>query len=204
MESEPVIKSEEIPLDPAPTTVSESPKIESPVSEEAKQELWELTKQREKKRIHDEWLIKKKIQFADELIKDPGNVSECSGRVFPDVKEARWRITATTSWLEDEVVLKRLEEIRLKTKNNFEQDLTPERQCERYLEIYKKSDNVKEKILALSQIDKIKGFDKKENEGGNGDTPIRSNVMVYRDSGSDQEWEKKLLLQQNKLISENK
>lgn len=199
MESEPVIKSEEIPLDPAPTTVSESP-----ISEEAKQELWELTKQREKKRIHDEWLIKKKIQFADELIKDPGNVSECSGRVFPDVKEARWRITATTSWLEDEVVLKRLEEIRLKTKNNFEQDLTPERQCERYLEIYKSSDNVKEKILALSQIDKIKGFDKKENEGANSDTPIRSNVMVYRDSGSDQEWEKKLLLQQNKLISENK
>lgn len=174
------------------------------ITETTEPELGEFARQRAKKKQQEAWLISKKIQFADELIKDPGNVSECSGRVFPDLKEASWRIRATTSWLEDEVVLKRLEEIRLKTKNNFEQDLTPERQCERYLEIYKKSDNVKEKILALSQIDKIKGFDKKENEGANSDTPIRSNVMVYRDSGSDQEWEKKLLLQQNKLISENK
>ena len=63
MESEPVIKSEEIPLDPAPTTVSESPKIESPVSEEAKQELWELTKQREKKEFMMNGLLKRKYNL---------------------------------------------------------------------------------------------------------------------------------------------
>lgn len=152
-------------------------------------------KEREKKRQLEAWLIEKKRAFADELYKDPTDPSECSARLFTDPKDARWRIIATTSWTDDEVVLARLEEIGAKPIRD-EKEISVEAQCERYLQIYQNSENAKDQVLALSQIDKIKGFDK---SAGNNVTINNQKVIVVPRAISDEEWEANAKRQQNNI-----
>jgi hypothetical protein len=152
-------------------------------------------KEREKKKQLEAWVIEKKRAFADELYKDPTDPSECSARVFTDPKEARWRIIATTSWTSDEVVLARLSEIGAKPIRD-DKEISVEAQCERYLEIYQQSENAKDQVLALSQIDKIKGFDK---SASNNITVNNNKIMVVPRALSDAEWAENARKQQERL-----
>jgi hypothetical protein len=161
-------------------------------------ELGEIARQRAKKKQQEEWLIQKKKQFADELAKDPLNPSDCSYRVFPEPENMRFKVTATVSWINDPIVKARLLEITGSDKVDDGKEISVEAQCNRYLKIYEQSENPKDQVLALSQIDKIKGFDK---SAGNNVTINNQKVIVIPRALSNDEWEANAKRQQENLAN---
>ena len=162
------------------------------------EEEGELARQRRKKKELDQWVSEKKKAFADELIKDPSDPFECARLVFPDPKDMRYIIIASTSWVSDELVRERLMEITGSDKVDDPREISVEAQCKRYLEIYNTSENAKDQVLALSQIDKIKGFDKSSNSN----VVINNNkVMVVPRALSNEEWEANAKRQQERITN---
>lgn len=168
------------------------------IPETTEPELGEIARQRAKKKQQEEWLIQKKKQFADELAKDPLNPSDCSYRVFPEPENMRFKVTATVSWINDPIVKARLLEITGSDKVDDGKEISVEAQCKRYLEIYEQSENPKDQVLALSQIDKIKGFDK---SAGNNVTINNQKVIVIPRALSNDEWEANAKRQQENLAN---
>lgn len=135
-----------------------------------------------------------KKRFAEEYIAC-GNATEAAKKVFGD--NVSMAVIAGVKWIKDPEVMQFIEEYG---DVGDDADLSLDSQCKRYLEIYNRTQNVKDKISALNSIDRIKGYDKPSVSNV---TVNNNKVMIVPRCGSDEEWEKKAVEQQKMLMQDD-
>lgn len=143
--------------------------------------------------------LKLKTAFAAELLKHPGEPFKAGLAVFGiDTPKALW---AASKWIHDDFVI--AESARIKTEG-FEQHDKEELRDELINEMMKIVRNEKlfvdDRVKAGKLAAEIKGLIEKPQTNINNNNVVTSNrVMIVKDHGDNDSWEKRLLEQQRAL-----
>jgi hypothetical protein len=148
-----------------------------------------------------------KRRFAVELLRTPTAPFEAAQRTFPG--NITLAIFKSVSWPQDPEVLQYINEL---TETRAPLDLLPTKDAlgravfDLVHDMGRKMD-VKERLAGYRLYGEIMGFiDKKGENAGGVNVSVQNNignkVMIVKDHGTDDDWEAKLLAQQENLVAE--
>ena len=136
-----------------------------------------------------------KEKFAQLLLQEPGNLFAVALKVFPD--DTKRALRAVTEWKDDPEIKslqEKAQELPLPTKGEFARVLWDKMQ-DKWTDAndFAKIAKVYAEVRGFIEPPKVEVQTNVQN--------VTNKVMVVRESGSDSEWERKLLDQQTALSS---
>lgn len=141
-------------------------------------------------------MIEEKRQFA-QLLVDGMDENKAAFEIFP--KDPANRMKASIQWRTDSEVIAFTKEI-LGIDKKESKLMTKEEHVEMLEEIFKDSElDPKHRLVASEQIAKMQGFISEKKETN---TTINNKIMVVTRSNTDQEWEKSVAKQQERLVND--
>jgi hypothetical protein len=137
--------------------------------------------------------IDQKKAFAKALIEHPDEHLKAGFLAFKN--NAQLAMKASIQWVSDEIVCTEMK--RLMGLTEPESNLpTKEEHCEKLYKIFDSDLPLKDRLVASDQIMKIQGFVNPDK----GNTTVNNKILIMSNSGTDEDWEKKIAKQQQDLV----
>lgn len=151
--------------------------------------------------VSPEELARQKDKFADAYLRTPENSFAAACTVFGT--DTATALKVSSEWPFDLYVLQRQAEL-LETFGPDEFLPTKQQVARRIFETGERTNDVKDKLAAYRLYAELRGF-MPRGDGANVSLTVNNNrVMVMRDFGNDDDWEKSAVTQQSKLIEHSR